>query len=507
MLRKRLAESLTARIFLITACILLCAGGVTFGLIAWATPITYTAVISDRLQAQVDDLTQRLAKTDLADAGPLLDAFVRESGAEAALAAPGGADADTGSLLVLPAEDWQVSVTVSGADNSVQTYDADTYQVQIDRTESVVTATQTGILTAPITFADQEGTYQLLVSPQLRLANQAVEALAQMAPWLALVLLAFSLLCALVYSRYITRPIVRLNGIAGRMAELDFHWSCGETRRDEIGQLGRSLDAMARRLDTALRELEAANQSLRGEVERERELDRQRTAFFSAASHELKTPVTILKGQLAGMLEGVGVYRDRDKYLLRSLQVTGRMEALVQEMLAISRMETGSVPVRREPVDLAALVERQLALDRELLEQRGQRLVSDLAPGITVTGDASLLGKAVGNLLSNASLYSPEGAEIRVWCGLLAGCPALTVENTGTHIREEALPHLFEAFYRAESSRNRSTGGSGLGLYLVKMILDRHGAACTIENTADGVRAAVRFSPHPIGGLPAGGVV
>ena len=97
-------------------------------------------MISDRLQAQVDDLTQRLAQTDLADAGPLLDAFVRESGAEAALAAPGGAEADTGSLLVLPAEDWQVSVTVSGADNSVQTYDADTYQVQIDRADRVVTA-------------------------------------------------------------------------------------------------------------------------------------------------------------------------------------------------------------------------------------------------------------------------------------------------------------------------------------------------------------------------------
>ena len=108
-------------------------------------------------------------------------------------------------------------------------------------------------------------------------------------------------------------------------------------------------------------------------------------------------------------------------------------------------------------------------------------------------GDPSLLGKAVDNLLSNAALYSPEGAEIRVWCGLLEGRPALTVENTGAHIRADALPHLFEAFYRAETSRNRSTGGSGLGLYLVKMILDRHGAACTIENTPEGVRAAVRF--------------
>lgn len=493
MLRRKLAESLTVRIFLLTFLLLLGAGGLTFALIAWATPITYTAVISDRLQAQVADLTQQLAQTNLADAGPILDAFVRESGAEVALTAPGGAEADTGSLLVLPEEDWQVAVTMSGADNSVQTYEADTYQVQIDRADGVVTATQTGILTTQITFADQEGTYQLLVSPQLRLANQAVEALGRVAPWLALALLAFSLLCAFGYSRYITRPIVRLNGIAGRMAELDLQWVCGERRRDEIGQLGRSLDKMARRLSAALTDLETANQALRGEVARERELDRQRMAFFSTASHELKTPVTILKGQLAGMLEGVGVYQDRDKYLLRSLQTTGRMERLIGEMLSISRMESGSAAVRQEPVDLSALMAQQLALDRELLEQRGQQLVSALTPGITVPADASLLGKAVGNLLSNASRYSPEGAEIRVWCGRLEGRPALSVENTGARISGDALPHLFEAFYREEGSRNRSTGGSGLGLYLVKMILDRHGAVCTIENTEEGVKATVRF--------------
>ena len=277
------------------------------------------------------------------------------------------------------------------------------------------------------------------------------------------------------------------------MAELDFHWECGEKRRDEIGKLGRSLDQLARRLDAALTDLESANQALRGEVERERELDRQRMAFFNAASHELKTPVTILKGQLSGMLEGVGIYQDRDKYLLRSLQVTGRMENLVQEMLAISRMESGSVAVKREPVDLSAIIERQLALDMPLLEQRGQRLVKDLTSGTVVTGDASLLGRTAGNLLSNASLYSPDGAEVRVWCGLLDGRPTLTVENTGVYISDEALPHLFEAFYRAEGSRNRATGGSGLGLYLVKMILDRHGATYTIENTADGVRAQIIF--------------
>ena len=138
---------------------------------------------------------------------------------------------------------------------------------------------------------------------------------------------------------------------------------------DEIGKLGRSLDELARRLDTALTDLENANQALRSEVERERDLERQRMAFFHAASHELKTPVTILKGQLSGMLERVGVYRDRDKYLLRSLQVTGRMENLVQEMLAISRMESGSGAVKREVGGAVRPMERQLALDEPLLEQ------------------------------------------------------------------------------------------------------------------------------------------
>ena len=494
MRRKKLSESLTARVFLITLLILLSAGAVTFGLIAWATPSTYTAVVNDDLTAQVDDLVERLADTAPEDCGALLDEFVLASGANAMLVGPDGELVDTGARLTVYTvyEDERVAVTTAEGDTVVS------YGTDADTGETMtITASDGATIAAEVAFAGQSGSYTLYVTPRIQAENLAVRALIQMAPWLLLVLLAFSLLCAFFYSRYITRPIVRMSSIAGKMAELDFHWECGEKRRDEIGKLGRSLDQLARRLDAALTDLERANRALRGEVERERALDRQRMAFFNAASHELKTPVTILKGQLSGMLEGVGVYRDRDKYLLRSLRVTGRMENLVQEMLAISRMESGSVTVKREPVELSALIERQLALDAPLLEQRNQRLVQDLTPGITVTGDASLLGRVVGNLLSNASLYSPEGAKVRVWCGLLDGRPALTVENTGAHISEEALPHLFEAFYREEGSRSRATGGSGLGLYLVKMILDRHGAECKIENTVDGVRATVQFEAAP----------
>ena len=493
MLRKRIAESLTARIFLITAGILLSAGVITFSFIAWASPSTYTAVVNDDLTAQVDALAGKLADTSPEDCGALLDEFVLASGANVMLMGPDGQLVDTGARLTVQAV-YEATVVTTSEPQSTVNY----HSQEIREGDAVaVTLSEQATITAEVTFAGRNESYTLYVTPRVEAENLAVRVLVQIAPWLLLVLLVFSLLGAFFYSRYITRPIVRMSGIAGRMAELDFHWVCGEKRRDEIGKLGRSLDRLACRLDAALTDLESANRALQGEVERERELDRQRMAFFNAASHELKTPVTILKGQLSGMLEGVGVYRDRDRYLLRSLQVTGRMEALVREMLAISRMESGAAELKRAPVELAALLERQLALDAPLLEQRGQRLVRALAPGVTVLGDASLLGKAVGNLLSNAALHSPEKAEIRVWCGRLDGRPALRVENTGAQISKEALPHLFEAFYRAEGSRNRASGGSGLGLYLVRAILDRHGAACTLENTKDGVRAEVIFPAEP----------
>ena len=270
-----------------------------------------------------------------------------------------------------------------------------------------------------------------------------------------------------------SRPIREMAAATRAFAEGNFDTRMHDYGAGEIGELASAFNAMADSLQ---------------------ETERQRREFIANISHELKTPVTILKGQLSGMLEGIDVYQDRDKYLLRSLQVTGRMEHLIQEMLSISRMETGAATVKQESLELSALIEKQLDFVKELIEQRGQRLAVQLNPEITVTGDASLLGKAIGNLLSNAILYSPDGAEIRVWCGIRRDKPAFTIENTGVHIQDDALPHLFEAFYRDEDSRNRSTGGSGLGLYLVRMILEKHHASCTIENTEDGVRATVQFS-------------
>ena len=506
MLRKRIRESLTARIFFITALILLGAGAVTFGLIAWAAPSTYTAVLNEDLTVRTEALVEKLERTPLEDCGPVLDAFLRDSGADAMLLGPDGRIVKTGSQFEIQETEGASENAASGnaasgndaSENATSGNDVSeryahssiTYTTGSQEEETAVTVTMSerAAVTAEVLFTDQTEPCTLYVTPRLEAENVAVRAMVQMAPWLLLTLLVFSLLCALVYSRYITRPIVRLSQTAGRMAELDFGWTCEEDRQDEIGRLGQSLNRMAGKLSGALRDLKASNEALRGEMEQERELERQRTAFFSAASHELKTPVTILKGQLSGMLDGVDVYQDREKYLARSLRVTLRMEKLIQEILTVSRMEArDSVPVR-EPVDLSGLVRRQLELDAELLRQRGLRVDARLCPGLAVRGNASLLEKAVGNLLSNAALYSPEGEEIRVWTGWQGSHPALAIENTGIHIAEEALPHLFEAIRISISSPAAGAPAKRAGALPGEASSGAARGAVRIENTEEGVR-------------------
>lgn len=475
MLRKKIRKSLIVRIFLITVLVLLGAGTITFGLIAWATPSSYRAVIDADLTRQVQALTETLQDVPLADCGPALEDFVREAGADVTLAAPDGGI---------------VFSNVQFAGNALAEDAAAT-----DETEATiaVTTAEQATLTAEVFFSDQARAYTLYVTPRLEAENVAVRALIQMAPWVLLTLLLFSLLGAFVYSRYITRPIVQMSDIAGKMADMDFDWKCQETREDEIGHLGRSLNQMAAKLSQALEALQASNAALRGEVAQERALDLQRRAFFAAASHELKTPVTILRGHLSGLLDGIGIYQDQEKYLARSLQTTARMEHLIQEILMVSRMEAREHALPLERLDLSAITEEQLALAADLLEQKNLRVAADLSPALMLDGERAMLAKAIGNLLANAALYSPCGENIRIWSGMQDDAPTLIIENTGVHIGEDALPHLFDAFYREERSRNRQTGGSGLGLYLVRIILERHGASCAIDNTAAGVRATVRF--------------
>ncbi len=410
MLQKKFRESLTARIFFITLLILLGACGITFTLVAWATPMSYNSVINDELQQQTYALAEELSATSFAERGPLIDGFVRSAGAEVTLLDQAGNVVATSSKLIEqePAEQGDTLISVTAEADTMTAGDHWDMQITADADRDL---SLTNSVATAVTFQDSQEPYTLCATSFLQAENQVITAIKQMIPWLLLVLLLCSFFCAWLYSRAITRPILQLSDIAGKMADLDFSWSYEEHRQDEIGHLGESLNLMAQKLSSALAGLKASNAALRGEMEQEREMERQRLAFFSAAFHELKTPITILKGQLSGMLDQVGVYQDREKYLARSLRVTNRMENLIQEILTISRLEAQDTTFFQEATDLSELVKRQIELDTDLIEQRKLKVTVELAPHLIIKGNPRMLAKAIENLFSNALLYSPPGRQ------------------------------------------------------------------------------------------------
>ena len=227
--------------------------------------------------------------------------------------------------------------------------------------------------------------------------------------------------------------------------------------------------------------------------DKEKELELRRMEFFSAASHELKTPITIIKGQLQGMLCGVGRYKDRETYLAQSLEVTNSLEKMVQELLTVSRIEAPQYSCVKTHFDFTQFLRQRLAAFDDLFVQKELSVAINLLPDIYIDGDMGLLQKVVDNLLGNAATYSPPGNSIRVDLRQAEEKVYLTIENTGVHIPEDDISKLFEPFYRVEQSRNRQTGGSGLGLYIVKTIINLHNAEVSVQNTDDGVSIKVIF--------------
>ncbi len=344
-----------------------------------------------------------------------------------------------------------------------------------------------------LTFNGDAEEYTLFAAKNTDKESQIVEALQKSLPVLSVIFVVVSIIAAFFYTIYMTTPIKKISKISKQMAALDFGGLCDVRRTDEIGVLAGNLNNLSEKLSSALSELKSANEQLRTDIDKERELERQRMDFFSAASHELKTPITIIKGQLQGMLCGIGRYKDRETYLAESLEVTNTLERMVQELLTVSRLETPQYSCKKSRFNFSSMVSDRLAAFDDLFAQKELTLEKELQPEIYLTGDTQLLQKAVDNLIGNAISYSPAQNRIIVTIRTERGKVLLSVENTGVHIPDEAMPKLYEAFFRVEGSRNRQTGGSGLGLYIVKTILDLHGAEIEISNTLQGVLVKVSF--------------
>lgn len=468
---EKIKGSLSVKIFLLTSIILIFISAVTYLFISITVPAAYSYRLDNEISKKADRLVSNLKHSEKEKGEELVKNFSMETGAGAFIQYPNE------GIAIHPGdkkEDGSFSINERYIDNNA---------VEPDIIPGKVSVKQ-----YLFHYADDQNVYTLKISGKTQTVNQINESMMLILPWLAVLILLVSAIVAYFYSRYIARPILEISRISQKISRVELDWQCNENRTDEIGILAGNLNELSKKLSSAISELKRANQKLKTEIEIERNLETQRMEFFSAVSHELKTPVTVLKGQLEGMLCGIGSYKDRDKYLARSLKVTEDMEHMVYEILDIARVDSPQIKSNFEKFDFSEVIRRNLTNHIEIIENKHIQYHIDLEEHIWLYSDYKMMFKVIGNLVSNAVKYSPEKAEILICAGSDSDKVYFSIENTGVHIEEKNLPHVFDAFYRIDSSRNRKTGGTGLGLYLVSRILQRCGAEYCIENTLYGVK-------------------
>jgi len=482
---KRIKSSLTFKIFLITSILLLTICGITYGFLAFAVPKIWYSSINEKVIEETEGLIEQLKDVKFNESLDILDQFRTANDIQISILDSDGQWNDLRTVILSdqyerdPKQHSEMIAEMFPKNSRIGSllfYDSENYV----RIYSVV-------------FAGNEE-HALIFNGNVLQVNQVTEVLDEILPWLLLILAIVSVLGAVLYSFYITKPIVKLSKASEKMEALDFSWQLDTARTDEIGILTSNLSQLANRLSAALRELQSFNEMLQDDVKKEKEQKQKQMDFFSAVSHELKTPITVIKGQLEGMIDNVGVYQNHDRYLNRSFMVACQMEEIVKELLMVARMASSDFDLKPEDIDFSALVHDCIKDHEDLSIGKEMIISSQIEEGLLLLGNRKLLLKVLNNVMNNAIHHSPNGSLVYVHTYKEDGKFIFSVENTGVQIPKNELPKLFGAFYRIEKSRNRSTGGTGLGLYIVKMILDMYLGEYMIENTKQGVLFTIRLN-------------
>lgn len=265
-----------------------------------------------------------------------------------------------------------------------------------------------------------------------------------------------ALLLVQILAHGMTSPLREMAAAAHRMAVGDWHQRVTATSADEVGELARAFNTMSAEMAA---------------------LDRMRTDLIANVSHELRTPIAALQARLENLVDGVEV---ADEELLRSmLDQTERLGRLVSQLLDLSRLESGAVPLRRELVEVAPLLDAVAAEAR--LQEPGRCVeITVRPPDLRVVADADRVHQVLANLTHNALAHGPVDRPVSLVAAAEPGHVVMRVADEGPGIPAAETERVFERFYRADSARQGRSGGAGLGLSIAKWVVDLHGGDISV---------------------------
>jgi len=327
-----------------------------------------------------------------------------------------------------------------------------------------------------------------IMSTPLESIRESVQLSNRFLAYVGIAALFLSSIIMFFTTKKITSPIMKLAGISERMSSLDFEAKYEGDALDEIGILGNSMNILSDRLKGAIGELKTANNELQRDIEEKIQIDEMRKDFIANVSHELKTPIALIQGYAEGLAEGMAEDPEsRDYYCGVIVDEANKMNKMVRQLLTLTALEFGNDQVCLERFDLVELIHGVLTSASILIQQKEANIQFPTDHPVYVWADEFKIEEVVTNYISNALNHLDGQKIIRIKIEELGNTVKVTVGNTGARIPEEDLPNIWTKFYKVDKARTREYGGSGIGLSIVKAIMDSHHREYGVENVEDGV--------------------
>ncbi|UKS59830.1 sensor histidine kinase [Bacillus toyonensis] len=333
------------------------------------------------------------------------------------------------------------------------------------------------LLIKPIKEKDGSVAY-IYAMASLQPVDEAVQMVQDYYIYIIAFVVVLIFLASFYYSKQIAKPLLKINDTTKKIAHLDFTEKIPITSKDEIGDLSKNINTLSNKLHSHIGQLEQ-------DIEKERKLEKTRKEFISGVSHELKTPLSIMKSCISILKDGVAEHK-KEYYFQAMEREVDKMDTLILDMLELAKFESGTYKMKMDSFYIDTVIEdicEHLSVE---IEKKELRVHKNIGP-FEVVANQGRIEQVIVNFITNAIRYTPNKEDIIISTIDEKDRIKVCIENKGTHIEEEQLDKIWDRFYRVDVARHRSQGGTGLGLAISKNILELHDAEYGVKNTEDGV--------------------
>lgn len=360
---------------------------------------------------------------------------------------------------------------------------------------TIIEKTQIGGTNSILLVGNLDNNYKVYIQITISSIEQSVNISNKLLVIVGLIAIVISGIIASLISKRFTERIVEINTIANKMSKLDFSKKYKESDEDdEINELGTSINLMSEKLEGTIKQLRNTNIELERDIEEKAKVDEMRKQFISDVSHELKTPIALIQGYAEGLVENVNSDEEsREYYAEVILDEANKMDILVKKLLELMKLENGNREFDNSCFDICELIDEVIKKSKVMLDDKKiENIIFESKEPVMVYADRFYIEQVITNYFTNAikntrEINGEKYIKIDVIRNDEKNVARIKVFNTGENISEENLQRIWRRFYKVDESRNREDGGTGIGLALVKAIMNNYNQKYGVQNKENGV--------------------